>query len=289
MSGKFSSFDPNLPLQRGFDLCHQYNRTNQVGFLDWHKDPGISHYRNLIRNIIFAIFGSQICYDQEQASVLANIVEYWLFIAATSHEEYMNQDTVMQRVETELKKLHATKCSQQVDRFTTYTSKMMPSFGLFHAWSNGSVLEPAFQNVSGPIVNAIDYSAVAVDNKYGFPKGGLSHSSIGHELVLSPDNRSAMATCTGMGVLSNFFFSATSRQLGNGSDKVWRLFWDNAEKMIQWLILIWENPSNLILQICWPSTCLKGIFTSFQSFSWPEHPWGYKAISTSKAEFSTES
>ncbi|RDX76867.1 putative histone acetyltransferase HAC-like 1, partial [Mucuna pruriens] len=220
MPGNFSSFDPNLPPQRGFDLSHQYNRTNEVGFLDWHKDPGISHCRNLIRNIMFSIFGSQLRYDQEQASVLANILEYWLFIAANSQairgsntinfsilEEYMNQDTFMQRVETLLKKLHATKCSEQVDSFTTYTSKMVPSSGLFHPWSNGSVLEPAFQNVSGPVVNATDYSAVAVDNKYGFPKGGLSHSSVVHRPVLSPDIRPAIATCTGMGVFSNFSFS----------------------------------------------------------------------------------
>ncbi|TKY50055.1 Histone acetyltransferase HAC1 [Spatholobus suberectus] len=224
--GNSSSFVPNLPPQIGLDLRHQYNVNNQVGyFSDWRKDPGISHCRNLIRNKISAIFSYRFHYEQEQASVKANILENWLFIDAASQEEYMNQGTLMKRLETQLNKLHATKCNQQVDCSITYSSKMMvPSSGLLHARSNRSVLEPAFQKVAGPINNATDYCAVAVDNKYGFPKGGLSHSSIVPEPVFSPDNCSSITTCTDMDVLSNFSVSGGGSNLEASSKSICSYF-----------------------------------------------------------------
>ena len=48
--GSSSSFVPNHPLQRDFDLRHQnYIRNQARFFFDWRKDPGISRYRNLIK------------------------------------------------------------------------------------------------------------------------------------------------------------------------------------------------------------------------------------------------
>ncbi|XP_027337207.1 histone acetyltransferase HAC12-like [Abrus precatorius] len=57
---------------------------------------------------------SGIHYEQEQlASDIANMLENWLFIDAASKEEYMNLDTLIKRLETQLNKLHATKYSHK--------------------------------------------------------------------------------------------------------------------------------------------------------------------------------
>ena len=121
-------------------------------------------------------------------------------------EEYINRQTIMQRMDTQLKKLHAPKCSQ-VNSSIACTSQMVPSFWLLQARSNKSVPEPAFQNVAGPITNATDYCAMAVDSKNGFPNGGLSYSSIVPQPVFSPDNHPSIATCTDLDVLPNSFVS----------------------------------------------------------------------------------
>ncbi|KAK7381122.1 hypothetical protein VNO78_33646 [Psophocarpus tetragonolobus] len=205
--GNSSSFVLNLPLHGGFDLSHQHIRNRESFFSDWRTDPGVSYHRYLITNEISAIFSTRIRYEQEQASVIAKFLENRLFTDAASQEEYMNRETLIQRLETQLNKLHAMKCNQQVNSSITSTSKMVPSSGLFHARPNGSVLQPAFQNVAGPFINESDNCALAVDNRYGFPKGGPSHSSIVHQPVFSPDNSSSITTCTDLDVLPNFSVS----------------------------------------------------------------------------------
>ncbi|KAG4911888.1 hypothetical protein JHK82_052477 [Glycine max] len=205
--GSSSSFVPNHPLQRDFDLRHQDYIMNQARFFfDWRKDPEISQCRNLIKNDISTILHSRHPNDQGQASVLANFLENRLFVEAASKDEYINRQTIMQRLDTQLKKLYAPKCSQ-VNSSIACTSQMVPSFGLLQARSNGSVPEPAFHNVAGPITNATNYCAVPVDNKNSFPNGGLSYSSFVPQPVFLPDNHPSIATCTDLDVLPNSFVS----------------------------------------------------------------------------------
>ncbi|KAJ1412794.1 putative histone acetyltransferase HAC12-like [Sesbania bispinosa] len=205
-----SSFVPNLPQQRGFDLSQQYVR-NQAGFCtDWRKPPEMRYKRYFIRNKISAILSSSIhCEQAKQSSDIATILEHRLFIHAASKEDYMNQETLVQRVQTQLNKMYRTKgIQQQVDSPITYTYKTVPSSGFLHAWSNGSLPEPAFQKVAAPVINAIDYCAVNTKNKYDLPKGGLFNTSIVHEPVLPP-HCSSITACTDMDmdVLSNFSVS----------------------------------------------------------------------------------
>ncbi|XP_027357155.1 uncharacterized protein LOC113866525 [Abrus precatorius] len=215
MQGNSLPFFCDLPQQSGFDLSHQCIR-NQVGVsTDWRKQPGVIHFRYLIRNKIFAIFSSGIHYEQEQQAYdIANILENWLFIDAASKEEYMNLETLIKRLETPLNKLHATKYSQQADSSITNTSNAMPSSVLLHAWSNGTLLEPASRQVAGPITGATDF-AVAVDNKSGLPKGGLSHQP-----VFSPHACSSIPACTDKEMLSNFSVSGGGRNLEASSKSI---------------------------------------------------------------------
>lgn len=125
----------------------------------------------------------------------------------------MNQETLEQRLETQLDKLIATNSSQQVDRSFSYTSTTVPSSGSLRSWSNGIMLQPAVQKVAGLFDNATDFCAVAVDNKYGFPKGELCHSFMNHEPVFSPESCSSISTCTDTDVLSNFYVSGGGRNL----------------------------------------------------------------------------
>ncbi|XP_020222428.1 histone acetyltransferase HAC12 [Cajanus cajan] len=134
LPGNSSSFGSKLPLQTGFDLSHQYNTRDQVGvFPDWRKNIAIIHERNLIRNKM-----SGIHYKKEQAFVIANALENELFIEASSQEEYMNENTLIERMDSKLKKLTETKCREQADSYTIYTSKTLPPSGL---------PQPAFQKV----------------------------------------------------------------------------------------------------------------------------------------------
>ncbi|KAL2335301.1 hypothetical protein Fmac_016514 [Flemingia macrophylla] len=128
-----SSFGPNLPLQTDFNLIHQFNARNQVGILpDWRKNASTNSCRNLMRNQM-----SQVHYSQDRSSVIANALENELFIGASSQEEYMNSDTLIQRLDTQLKMLSGTTYSQH--NSITYTPKKVLSSGL---------PQPAFQKVS---------------------------------------------------------------------------------------------------------------------------------------------
>lgn len=133
----------------------------------------------------------------------------------------MNQETLIQRLQTQVDKLHGTKCSQQeVAIPITSTSTMVPSSGLLHARSSGTVLYPTSQKLAGPIINATDYGMAAVNNKYGFPEGGLSHPSIVHELVSSPDDCSTITSYTDMDVFSNFCVSGAGSNLETSSKSI---------------------------------------------------------------------
>lgn len=80
--------------------------------------------------------------------------------------------------------------------------------GGLHACSNGSLSNTAFQRVDhGSIYKTNDYCAVATNNEYGIPKGGLSHPSIVHEPILSPNQGTSITTCADMDLLRNFYDS----------------------------------------------------------------------------------
>lgn len=95
----------------------------------------------------------------------------------------MNQETLTQRLQTQIEKLYGTKLSQQLDSSINSTSKTMPSS--LHAWSNGCLAEPTFQNLAGPIF---------------------------HEPIVSPDECSSITTCT-----DNFSVSGSASNLESSS------------------------------------------------------------------------
>ncbi|KAI4352261.1 hypothetical protein L6164_006530 [Bauhinia variegata] len=201
-SPKYSSSNiPILPLVGYSDLSHPYV-TKQAGFsTDWRKHPGVSYIRNLTRNKIAEILSTSIsCGQVQQASDIVAILEHQLFIDAASEDEYMNQETLVQRLQTQLHhKLLGTKNSHQVD-----SSLTVQSSGL----SNDCYVKKpgvAFQNMVDARINSTNHCTMTENStyKYGFRKGGLSHPFVAHEIV-SADESSSITTCTDIDGFSNF-------------------------------------------------------------------------------------
>ncbi|KAJ7971187.1 Histone acetyltransferase [Quillaja saponaria] len=131
----------------GIGLNHELTE-RQAGFLrDWRKHPRISFTRDLIRNKIAAILSSNSYEQAQQASDLVSFLENNLFMDAASEEEYVNQETLIQRLQTIiLNKMCDTKCSQQEDSCLTSSHVTMPSLGSGHGCYNRDLPEPCFQS-----------------------------------------------------------------------------------------------------------------------------------------------
>ncbi|XP_057741178.1 histone acetyltransferase HAC12-like [Arachis stenosperma] len=143
------SFAPILPQDGGFHLSQQYVR-NQVGFsTDWKEHPRIHHCRNFITSRIKTMFCLEGFHD-ESALQMVDIIEYWLFQYATSEEEYMNQETLGQRMQTVIQRLHEKDCNSTINPTS------------LHAMSNVCLAEPTFQNLASP---NIVHEPVCIDNR----------------------------------------------------------------------------------------------------------------------------
>ncbi|KAK7266742.1 hypothetical protein RIF29_19395 [Crotalaria pallida] len=214
--GRHSSSRVHIPLRNGcFDSSHQ-NATNQLwSSTDWRKHPRIACLRDTIRRKIFEILSSRARFGQVQkASNMATTLEYRLFMDAASEKEYMNQETLKPRLVTQLKKFHERKLSRQADIPIASTSNMVQSSGLLHAWPNGTAVEPSSQKLTGPIINATDYGSQAVNNNYGFPKGGLSHPYVDPKQPLSlRGGGSSINSFNDTNMFSNFGVSGAGRNL----------------------------------------------------------------------------
>ncbi|MED6136920.1 hypothetical protein PIB30_060220 [Stylosanthes scabra] len=141
------SFAPVLPQDGDIHLNQHYVR-NQVGFLtNWKEHPRIRHCRLFIASKIKTLLCSQ-GIDEKSASEMAAIVEFWLFFCATSEEEYMNQQTLRQRIQTEFQRLFSFN--------STNNSTSL------HVRSIGCLAEPTFQNLASP---NIVHEPVGIDNR----------------------------------------------------------------------------------------------------------------------------
>nr|XP_004514428.1 uncharacterized protein LOC101497834 isoform X2 [Cicer arietinum] len=91
-----SSRVTNFPRKRVIDELSHQNVMNQVGLsTNWRKHPKIIYSRKWIRNEISKMIrGFPI--DNKR---LAPILEYFLYLSATSKEDYMNNVTLNQRVQ----------------------------------------------------------------------------------------------------------------------------------------------------------------------------------------------
>ncbi|KAK7266743.1 hypothetical protein RIF29_19396 [Crotalaria pallida] len=154
-----------FPEERRLVSSLQY-ATNQLHLSpDWRKHPRIAFLRDYIRRTIFATFSSLVPHEQVQnVSYMATIVEYGLFMEASSEEEYMKEKTLNLRVISQLNKFSEGKLVQQVDTSKASTSNMVQSSSSLHAWSNGTLLESPSQNFADPIINTTNYCAPVISN-----------------------------------------------------------------------------------------------------------------------------
>ncbi|XP_073221147.1 histone acetyltransferase HAC12-like isoform X2 [Cicer arietinum] len=91
-----SSRVSNFPRKRVIDELSHQNVMNQVGFsTNWRNHPRIIYNRKWIRNEISKMIRT-FPIDNKR---LAPILEYFLFLSATSKEDYMNNVTLNQRVQ----------------------------------------------------------------------------------------------------------------------------------------------------------------------------------------------
>ncbi|PRQ53158.1 putative histone acetyltransferase chromatin regulator PHD family [Rosa chinensis] len=125
------TFGSGLHFLGGHGLHHQ-PVNSQVGYLvDWRKGPGVSWLRTLVRRkIIDRFLGcSNVAGDLASDFVLG--IETQLFMEATSEDDYVNEQTLNDRVLSAVQRyLYGAKSGENSDDFCT----IMPPSGLPHGY-----------------------------------------------------------------------------------------------------------------------------------------------------------
>ncbi|OVA05053.1 hypothetical protein BVC80_1211g130 [Macleaya cordata] len=151
------------------------NSGNQENQNTWHNDPEISSLSMVIRNIIREKLFSvpQIRdLDQHSMSNLIGFIERSLLMDAASKEEYMNKETLDQRLEMLIQRVNSIPNSSS-------SIRVMPTPGMPKSSSNSDAPVPFHHN---SITSGIGNSMLVVDNTNqfaGFPNLRPSSASIG--------------------------------------------------------------------------------------------------------------
>ncbi|KAF7843503.1 histone acetyltransferase HAC12-like [Senna tora] len=173
------------PLLGRSDLRHQYERNQVSHFQDWRKDPRIDFLRNVIRCNIAAILRTGFRYEGlHQASDAAAILEHKLFAVAASENEYLDQSTLIQRVQ----KLHGTTMySPQVNNTNKHEfPKGQPSHPFTVAASSQSVLSSNSFIPQHVTTRQVSQALNDFPTHSSFSQGSSSSSTLGNITQFQP-------------------------------------------------------------------------------------------------------
>lgn len=189
--------------------AHCFSNSSSLNSLldDWRKDPNIDFFRGLVRNNIVEILEKDRNYQlQLQGWDYVNVLENQLFFKAVSEEEYINLDTLRNRLQSLILQQHNdANCGQQGSKLTA-----MQTLGLTQGCSSDEG-NPIFN--SYPIIGNNNYNLMGAEEQdhFGFQKGlfnnefnlgttsmynafTVASKQIGNEMDSSPDINSSITT-----------------------------------------------------------------------------------------------
>lgn len=189
--------------------AHCFSNSSSLNSLldDWRKDPNIDFFRGLVRNNIVEILEKDRNYQlQLQGWDYVNVLENQLFFKAVSEDEYINLDTLRNRLQSLILQQHNdANCGQQGSKLTA-----MQTLGLTQGCSSDEG-NPIFN--SYPIIGNNNYNLMGAEEQdhFGFQKGlfnnefnlgttsmynafTVASKQIGNEMDSSPDINSSITT-----------------------------------------------------------------------------------------------